>query len=89
MGASQFFVSAGNEKPKVKSEIANGNFKPLKEWLTKNVHNKGSLLTPNELFIEATGEPLNVKYYIDQLKKRFLNTPNENNKIINQSALKP
>jgi carboxypeptidase Taq len=75
MGAAQFFAAACRAKPEIKSELANGNFTPLREWLRDNVHSKGSLLTTDELFTAATGEPLNAKYYLDHLSERYLGKP--------------
>jgi carboxypeptidase Taq len=89
MGASQFFAKACKEDSKIKPEIAKGNFKPLNDWLNKNVHHKGSFLSPNELFIEATGEPLNAKYYLNQLSQRFLGKPYDQSNNSKQSAPKP
>lgn len=75
MGASQFFDAACKTRPEIRREIAKGNFTPLKEWLGENVHGKGSLLTTDELFAAATGEPLNAKYYLNHLSTRYLGRP--------------
>ncbi|MCE9506865.1 MAG: carboxypeptidase M32 [Alphaproteobacteria bacterium] len=82
MGAAQFFAAACKDKPEIKSEIANGNFTPLREWLRDNVHSKGSLLTTDELFTAATGEPLNAKYYLDHLSERYLGKPRADNTLL-------
>jgi carboxypeptidase Taq len=75
MGAAQFFAAACRARPEIRTEIAKGNFTPLREWLRDNVHSKGSLLTTDELFIAATGEPLNAKYYLEHLSQRYLGRP--------------
>lgn len=77
MGASQFFAVACQQKPEIKAQLAEGNFTPLREWLRDNVHSKGSLLTTDELFTAATGEPLNAKYYLNHLSQRYLGKPYE------------
>ena len=75
MGAAQFYAAACRQHPEIPSEIAKGNFKPLAGWLKTNVHGKGSLLDMDELFIQATGEKLNAKYFIAYLRERFLGKP--------------
>ncbi len=75
MGAAQFFHAACKAKPEIRKELAKGNFKPLREWLRDNVYGKGSLLTTDELFIQATGEKLNADYYLDHLSRRYLGKP--------------
>ncbi len=75
MGAAQFFAAACRQKPEIRAEIAKGNFMPLREWLHDNVYSKGALLTTDELFIAATGEKLNAKYYLEHLSQRYLGRP--------------
>ena len=71
-GASQLFSAACKARPEIRPELANGNFKPLQEWLCENVYSKGSFLTPDELFISATGELPNTRHYINHLSQRYL-----------------
>lgn len=72
MGAAQFFAAATKAKPEIRTEIGQGRFGTLREWLRQNVHAKGSLLTPEQLFTTATGEPLNARYYLNHLSQRYL-----------------
>ncbi|WP_197062282.1 hypothetical protein, partial [Shewanella sp. ZOR0012] len=41
-------------------------------WLGKHIWSKGSLLTTDELIIQATGEPLNSQYLAKHLTQRYL-----------------
>ena len=72
MGAVQLFDAAVKAHPEIPGEIAKGNFLPLKDWLTDNVHGKGSLVTARELMQQATGEPLNADFLKDHLNGRYL-----------------
>ena len=72
MIAAQLFDAACKAHPEIPAELGKGNFKPLKQWLSDNVHSKGSMLTTDELMTAATGEKLNSKYYLDHLSKRYL-----------------
>ena len=72
MGAAQFFATARKARPELPQALSEGNFAPLREWLRDNVHGKGSLQTYDELFTAATGGPLNARYYLDHLTRRYL-----------------
>ncbi len=89
MGASQFFAAACAARPELKEQLAEGNFTPLREWLRDNVHSKGSLLETDALFIAATGEPLNAKYYLNHLSQRYLGKPYEPPSPKNGTGPKP
>lgn len=75
MGAAQLFTAACKARPEIRSELRNGNFGPLREWLRENIHGKGALLTPDELFEKATGEKLNAAHYLDHLSRRYCGKP--------------
>lgn len=51
--------------------IESGNFAPILEWLIAKVYSKGSLMTPKELILQATGEAMNAKYYLDGLSAKY------------------
>lgn len=75
MGAAQFFAAAKKQDASILPEIGHGNFKPLQTWLAANVHGKGSLLTNDDLFTQATGTPLNATAYMNHLSERYLGKP--------------
>ncbi|PJB72423.1 MAG: peptidase M32 [Alphaproteobacteria bacterium CG_4_9_14_3_um_filter_47_13] len=75
MGAAQFFAAACKDRPEIRSELKTGNFKPLQEWLEENVHSKGSLLTTEEIFVQATGKKLGADDYLNHLSERYLGKP--------------
>lgn len=72
MTAAQFFHTAKKQNPDVVKGIQKGDFKPLNEWLKKNIHQNGSRLTADELLKEVTGEALNPDIYKTHLKNRYL-----------------
>lgn len=72
IGATQFFKAATQAHPEITTELGAGNFSTLKHWLNKNVHSHGALVTPEQLFTIATGEPLNVTHYLNHLSTRYL-----------------
>jgi carboxypeptidase Taq len=52
--------------------VEEGEFAEIGKWLSKNIHQYGSLYHTNDLVKKATGEKLDAKYYIAHLKKRYL-----------------
>jgi carboxypeptidase Taq len=75
MGAAQLYAAACKASPEIPANIERGDFSLLKEWLRANVHGKGSLVTSEQLFIDATGEKLNSRYFLDYLRERYLGQP--------------
>jgi carboxypeptidase Taq len=70
--AQQLFNKAVEANNDLKAELQHGNFKPLMNWLNTNIHAKGSLLTMNDLLVEATGELLNPAYFLDYIENNYL-----------------
>ena len=58
--------------PELDKEIELGNFKPLIDWLRKNVHEKASFFSTNEILEQVTNSPLNAKYFKQYIKNRYL-----------------
>ncbi|MDR7072466.1 carboxypeptidase M32 [Fictibacillus barbaricus] len=48
-----------------------GNFLPIKEWLTKNVHQYGKMKKPIEILEDVTGEGLNPDHLIAYFEKKY------------------
>jgi carboxypeptidase Taq len=65
--AVQFYEAAKKQVPHLEKSIENGNLTPLTDWLSKNIHQKGKLVSADELVKTVTGEPLNPKYWLDYL----------------------
>lgn len=72
MYAAQIFFAANKELPNLKSDIAQGKFTELREWLREKVHKRGSLpASGDDLMIAVTGEPLNVQVFLDYLRTKY------------------
>lgn len=69
--AAQFMHHAEKEIPNLETEFEKGNFAPLKGWMRENIHQHGKLWLAEELCEKATGEPLNVKYFVDYARNKF------------------
>jgi carboxypeptidase Taq len=71
MNAAQLYTKAQDKVPAIATEMAQGKYEALLQWLRTNIHEPGKRFTPQELMIRATGEPTNPKYYVDYMKTKF------------------
>ncbi|RDW22132.1 carboxypeptidase M32 [Oceanobacillus chungangensis] len=55
----------------VEQLVASGNFAPILEWLTKNIHQYGKMKKPLEIIEDVTKEPLNPDYLVNYLTKKY------------------
>jgi carboxypeptidase Taq len=72
MNAAQIFNAAKQAIPELQQLISQGNFTALNQWQKENIWSKGSFYSIDELMQTATGETLQLKYFIDHLKARYL-----------------
>lgn len=52
------------------SEFTKETYTTIRQWLTEHIHQYGASKKPNELILNATGEPLSPKYLLD-LQRRI------------------
>jgi len=71
MYACQFYNAFKQEVPALEGMIGEGQFKNIKEWLNRNIHVKGKLLSTEALLKEVTGQPLNPDLFITYLKSKY------------------
>ncbi|WP_043934881.1 carboxypeptidase M32 [Bacillus sp. EB01] len=71
MYAAQFMNKLKSEMPNFNIMLEEGNLLPIKEWLTKNVHQYGKMKQPLEILQDVTGEGLNPQYLIDYLHEKY------------------
>lgn len=58
--------------PDVEDRISRGEFDGIREWLNREIHQRGSVYPSlDELLKQVTGEPLNPKYFLDYLDKKY------------------
>ncbi|MDG0994638.1 MAG: carboxypeptidase M32 [Akkermansiaceae bacterium] len=56
----------------ISSAFERADYLPMLEWMRKKIHSKGSVLLPQELMLDATGEKTNPQHHIDHLNERFV-----------------
>jgi carboxypeptidase Taq len=65
--AAQFFAKANDDAGDLPGSFAQGNFKPLFDWLHEHVHRHGQRYSAAELVRRATGRPLSPEPLIEHL----------------------
>ena len=71
MYACQFYNAFKREAPDLEDWIRQGNFRAVKDWLNRNIHVKGKLLSTEALLQEVTGEALNPDHFMTYLKNKY------------------
>lgn len=69
--AVQLYNKAVAERPEILTELEQGVFVTLKEWMRDRIYRHGSRYTPNELIERATGSPLDPQPYLAYIKNKF------------------
>ncbi len=70
INAAQLFEKS-QEDQAVKAAFAEGDFLPLLDWMQTHIHQKGSILFPQDLMKSATRSPTNPEAYLKHLRQRF------------------
>jgi carboxypeptidase Taq len=69
--AAQLFAAAEDDIPDLDGKIRAGEFGPLHEWLTTNVHSHGQRYETNDLVKEATGSGFSAEPFVEYANAKF------------------
>ncbi|HUT24837.1 MAG TPA: carboxypeptidase M32 [Sumerlaeia bacterium] len=69
--AAQFFEKAREDLGDVDDLMHRGEFVPLREWMTDNIHSQGRRYRPAELIQVVTGRPLDASALVRCLESKF------------------
>lgn len=72
MMAAQQWAAVERAIPDAPAQVAKGDFSSINAWRRENIWSRASMLSTPEIMRQATGEPLNAKYFEAHLKKRYL-----------------
>jgi carboxypeptidase Taq len=67
----QLLEKLEKDLPQWKSTISSGNFTPIRQWLTTNVHAYGNLYNPLELLRRVTGEEIRPSFFLNYLDSKY------------------
>ena len=74
--AAQLFNAVQRQIPYLSNDIEKGNTEPLLGWLRQYIHQYGRIFTSEELCKKASGETLNIQYFLDYLLDKYKNIYN-------------
>jgi carboxypeptidase Taq len=69
--ASQFYTQAEQALPDIPAQIAQGNFAPLREWLTTNIYQHGRKFNAEEMAQRVTGKPIQSQDFVTYLREKY------------------
>ncbi|MFC1698233.1 carboxypeptidase M32, partial [Nanoarchaeota archaeon] len=69
--AAQQYYKMQKDIPNFKQKIKTLKFKPILQWLIKNIHSKGRTMLADDIVKKATGESLNPKIFIKYLNEKY------------------
>jgi carboxypeptidase Taq len=69
--SAQFFTAATTAHPDISKQIASGQFRVLRHWLTENIYRHGRTLTPEAIVSRATGDPTTMAPYLAYLHRKY------------------
>lgn len=69
--AAQLYASAESDIGDLDDKVRRGEFEPLHDWLTENVHSHGSRYTTDDLVEQATGEAYTADYFLDYATSKY------------------
>jgi carboxypeptidase Taq len=69
--AAQFFNTFTKKHRNWATQVAKGNFAPMRQWLNENIHRYGRTYTSAQIVKRVTGDPLSTDSYLTHLKKKY------------------
>ena len=72
LNAAQLMHRATSEISGIHEALAQGEYRPLLDWLRAKIHRHGQRYLPNDLMTRATGEPTKAKCRIEYLRTKYL-----------------
>ncbi len=69
--SASFYGAALQAHPGIPSEIEDGRFDTLHNWLRENIYHHGRKYTAEELVQRVTGHPLSIEPYINYLRDKY------------------
>jgi carboxypeptidase Taq len=68
----QLWKKFQGDEPSWETQIRNGEFKPLREWLQREIHQHGRSYQPRELVKRVTGADIDPHPYLSYLEEKYL-----------------
>jgi carboxypeptidase Taq len=72
IAAAQLMEKLKHDMLDLSDRIRNGDFAPIRAWMTDRVHQYGSRYTGEDLMKNATGKPLSAEAWLNHVQRRYL-----------------
>ncbi len=69
--SAQFYEAAVRAHPEIPQQIGRGEFATLHTWLRENIYQHGRAVTPDQLIVRASGQPLTIEPYMRYLRTKY------------------
>jgi carboxypeptidase Taq len=69
----QLLTTMEQSLPSWRTQLANGSFNEIRQWMINNIHAHGNLYDPADLIRKITGTDLTIKPFLDYLNQKFSN----------------
>jgi carboxypeptidase Taq len=69
--SGQILSTMEKEIPLWQTQISEGNFQLIKQWLIKNIHQYGNFYDSQDLLKKVTGEGINIQPYLNYLDAKY------------------
>ncbi|MCW4054943.1 MAG: carboxypeptidase M32 [Candidatus Bathyarchaeota archaeon] len=69
--SGQLLATLKNDIQDWRTQLAQGNLKCIRAWLTKNVHSYGDLYDPADLIMRIAGKKLDAEPYLEYLREKY------------------
>jgi len=69
--SGQMLARIKEDIPGWRIQLAKGNLRSIRQWLTENVHSQGDLYDPVELIRKITGKKLDAEPYLNYLEEKY------------------
>ncbi len=67
----QILSKMADDIPDWKTQVGKGNYQNIREWLIKNIYDRGNLFDPPELLRQLTGRQIRVDDFINYLNNKY------------------
>ena len=69
--SAQFYDAAAKANAGMELDFAQGDFSKLKQWLNKELHQYGSMFSPDDVVKKATGQSMTIDPYMSYLEHKY------------------
>ena len=74
INAAHLAKAAVEQDPSISQQMDRADYSGFLSWMREKIHNRGSILMPDDLVAEAAGSPASAAPLVEHLKERYLHS---------------